>query len=155
MIDELDGSSSFQVGHYEWSVSVSFVRELEFLAGAVYAPKILNGTLFYASRGRGAFERSGKRGKRLKVGESKLKDAYIVFGVDCFLEKYPIYNRLLKKLGNPARTTNGVGSCALGLGLVAAGRIDALIQPPQSPWDYSAGKVLVEEAGGRFFFTRS
>ncbi|MDD5193714.1 MAG: hypothetical protein PHF67_03960 [Candidatus Nanoarchaeia archaeon] len=152
VIDELDGSSSFHTGHYEWSVSVGFVHSLEFLAGAVYAPKVLNDALFYASRGKGAFLESGNKRKRLRVSQSRLEDSYIAFGPDCFLKKYPKHNWLLTRLGDVARTTNGIGSCALGLGLVASGKIDALIQPLQSPWDYSAGKVLVEEAGGKVLF---
>lgn len=47
---------------------------------------------------------------------------------------------------------NSNGSCALPLGLVAAGRADALIQPLQCPWDWAAGKLLVEEAGGSIVF---
>ena len=44
------------------------------------------------------------------------------------------------------------GSCALGMALVAAGRASALVQPPQSPWDWAAGRLLVEEAGGQVLF---
>jgi fructose-1,6-bisphosphatase/inositol monophosphatase family enzyme len=58
----------------------------------------------------------------------------------------------MTKLGDKSRTTNMNGSCALGLGLVAAGHADALIQPLQSPWDWAAGKLLVEEAGGKIIF---
>ena len=41
-------------------------------------------------------------------------------------------------------------SCALGLARAAAGAVHGYVQPPQSPWDWAAGKVLIEEAGGKF-----
>jgi fructose-1,6-bisphosphatase/inositol monophosphatase family enzyme len=58
----------------------------------------------------------------------------------------------VQQLADRARTVNVTGSCALGLGLVAAGRVDLLVQPPQWPWDWAAGTLLVEEAGGMVQF---
>lgn len=154
IIDELDGTSSNNIGHYEWSTSVGLLDQLESAAGAVYAPKISGGTLFYGSKGEGSFVKDGEnmRGKRMNVSTKGLGDAYVIMGVDCVLTKYPIHNRLLTEIGDQARTTNSNGSCALALGLVASGRADALVQPLQSPWDWTAGKCLVEEAGGEMIF---
>jgi fructose-1,6-bisphosphatase/inositol monophosphatase family enzyme len=153
IIDELDGSSPFEKGHHEWSVSIGYVDKLVHRAGAVYAPKINGGTLFYASIGKGAFVQSHGETKRAQVSKcSNLKDAYVIFGPDCFLENYPIHNRLVLDIANRVRTVNSCGSSALGLGLVSAGRADAIIQPLHSPWDWAAGKSLVEEAGGRIIF---
>jgi len=154
IIDELDGSSSRFVGHYEWSTSVGYVDRMTHIAGAVYAPKIDRGTLFYASKDGGTFVKSGaKKEQEVKVSEcDDLENAYVLFGPDCFLKKYFVHNALLTELGDVARTTNGIGSCALGLGLLASGRADALVQPLQSPWDWAAGKLLVEEAGGNIIF---
>jgi myo-inositol-1(or 4)-monophosphatase len=152
IIDELDGTSSYAAGHYEWSVSVGCVDRLNHTAGAVFAPKIDGGTLFYASKGNGSFIKDKKGKRQIQVADRELKDAYIVSGVDCFLPEYPIHNKLLTLLGNKVRTTNSNGSCALGLGLVASGKADALIQPLQSPWDWAGGKPIVEEADGNFIF---
>lgn len=153
IIDELDGSSSEVIGHHEWSISVGYVDRMAHLAGAVYAPKIDRGTLFYASKDGGTFIRVGVKKKQVEVSEcDDLKNAYVLFGPDCFLKKYPVHNALLTELGDVARTTNGIGSCALGLGLVASGRADALVQPLQAPWDWAAGRLLVEEAGGNIIF---
>jgi len=157
IIDELDGTSSRRIGHYEWSISVGYVKNLVNLSAAIYAPDVYGGALFYASKGRGGFIRTGiKTGKtidtKMQVQKNSLEDSYLIFGVDCNLPRYPIHNKLMHMLAEKARTTNSNGSCALPLGLVAAGRADALIQPPQSPWDYAAGKLLVEEAGGKVIF---
>lgn len=155
IIDELDGSSSYKAGHYEWSISVGYVNELEHLSGAVYAPRIGEGLLFSASRGECAFLReNNKRPKRKRVTNHSLadKDAYIIFGVDCFLSIYPKHNKLVTIVADKARTSNSNGSCALSLGLVGAGIVDALVQPLQCPWDWAAGKVIVEEARGKMLF---
>lgn len=152
IIDELDGSSPYNKGHPEWSISVGYVDRLVHKAGAVFAPHIKNGMLFYASKGGGAFIKT-KQKKTMEVSRtSDLKKAYVIFGPDCFLKKYPIHNKLLIEIGDVARTVNGIGSCALGLGYVASGMSDALVQPLHFPWDWAAGKVMVEEAGGRMIF---
>ena len=67
---------------------------------------------------------------------------YIIVGVDSFLSKYPLHNKMLQKVGDKCRTMNANGSCALPLGLVAAGRADALIQPPVSPWGLGSCEVV-------------
>ena len=153
IIDELDGSSSKRIGHYEWSVSVGLIDKLEHTTAAVFAPDVFGGALFYASKENGSFMRGvGGRDERTKVSDIDLENSYLIVGVDSFLSKYPIHNKLLPVLGDRARTMNSNGSCALPLGLVAAGRADALIQPPNCPWDWAAGKLLVEEAGGVVMF---
>ena len=155
VIDELDGTSGHAVAHYEWSVSVAAVESLAHVGGAVFAPQVFGGALFVAARGGGAFlEIGGGPALRLclPVTPPALKDSYVLVGPDAFLTRYPTHNRLLTMLGDACRTLNGNGSCALAMGLVAAGRADALIQPLQAPWDWAAGKLLVEEAGGLVLF---
>ncbi|MEK6887730.1 MAG: inositol monophosphatase family protein, partial [Candidatus Aenigmatarchaeota archaeon] len=150
IVDELDGTSSFNAGHYEWSISVGCTEKLQHIAGAVFAPKL--DMLFGAAKGIGSFLKNGGKQKQIHVNNNILKDAYVIFGPDNFLTKYPAHNKLLTKLGDATRTINGNGSCALPLGLVACGKADALIEPLQSPWDWAAGKLLVEEAGGVLLF---
>jgi fructose-1,6-bisphosphatase/inositol monophosphatase family enzyme len=168
VIDELDGTSPYSKGHYEWSISVGFVdSKLQHTAGAVFAPKIDGGTLFYASSDSQSFVLPNSirydfiNDRRYITSEnsspqiianvsktSDIKKAYIVGGPDCFLSQYPVQRDAYLSIANKVRTVNSIGSCALGLGLVAAGRIDALMQPPQFPWDWAAGRKLVEQAGG-------
>ena len=68
------------------------------------------------------------------------------------MPQYPLHNKLTLKVADKARTINICGSCALGLGMVAAGKADALIQPLQNVWDWTAGKLILEEAGGSISF---
>jgi myo-inositol-1(or 4)-monophosphatase len=152
IIDELDGSSSFLTGHYEWGISVGYVKGLEHIAGAVYSPRIGGGTMFSASKDSGAFIRIGGGKERISVQKRRLEDSYVIVGVDCFLSKYPKHNKFVTAIADKARTTNSNGSCALALGLVATRMADVLIQPLQSPWDWAAGKCILEEAGGEMIF---
>ena len=153
IVDELDGSSSFATGHHEWSVSVGYLHSLVHRAAAVFAPRVGGGTLFYAAHRNGAFAREARsRATRLRVAAARLRDAYVLFGPDNFLPDYPLHNRLVNLIAGAAQTVNSSGSCALAMALVAAGRANALVQPLQSPWDWAAGRLLVEEAGGAVLF---
>jgi len=155
IIDELDGSSSHNTGHYEWSISVGYVESLVHKAGAVFAPQIFGkGALFYSSSEEGAFMRLNEReDQRIEVINRDIRDSYVIFGADCVLKNtYPKHFELMGKLSDDIRTTNMNGSCALPLSLVAAGKADSLVQPLQSVWDYAAGMLILQEAGGEIMF---
>ena len=72
----------------------------------------------------------------LAVGFAKSQDS-----IDHCLKLYQVY-------GNQARKLRAMGSAALDLAYVAAGRLDAYIEQGVNLWDIAAGIVLVEEAGG-------
>jgi fructose-1,6-bisphosphatase/inositol monophosphatase family enzyme len=155
IIDELDGTPSRKFGHPEWSVSVGYLEDFRHMAGAIYAPKVENGLLFSAALGHGA-ALGADLGAAQKIQVNLNPDpanALVLFGIDCVIkDTYPIHFQMLGDSSRHIRSTNLCGSCALGLALVAAGRASALIQPRQSPWDWAAGKLLVEEAGGKVIF---
>lgn len=156
VIDELDGSSSHNAGHYEWNVSIGYMENLKPIAGAIFAPCLFGGLLVYSSP-KGVFEinnaLSKPEEKEVKVIEREIKDSYIIFGTDTACkDKYPKHYQLIGDLSDKVRTTNMNGSCALPLALIASGRVDALIQSLQSPWDYTAGAPMVKRAGGEVIF---
>jgi myo-inositol-1(or 4)-monophosphatase len=153
VVDELDGSASFVAGHHEWAVSVACVDGVTHAAGAVCAPEVFGGALFYAGRGRGAFLRRGRRPPvRLRVKGLPPRESYVLTGPDSLLHRYPAHNALTTAIASECRTLNVVGSCALAMALVAAGCASLLFQPLQSVWDWAAGRLLVEEAGGVVLF---
>jgi myo-inositol-1(or 4)-monophosphatase len=101
--------------------------------------------LFTATRGTGAW----LNGTRMKVStRGKLSEAVLAVGfaktqesIDHCLELYAFY-------GNKARKLRAMGSAALDLAYVAAGRLDAYIEQGVNLWDIAAGWILIEEAGG-------
>src|SRR5690606_9621465 len=113
--------------------------------GAVYDPT--RDELFTAERGRGAF----LNGRRLRVSSAdRLIDALLVTGFP-----YTVQERLPELLGlfgaflAKARAVRRLGSAALDICYVAAGRMDGFWEQGLNPWDIAAGVLLVEEAGGR------
>lgn len=150
-VDPIDGSSQFERGLYEWSISVGVMRKGEHIGGAIFAPEVKGGLLVAGERSLGTFlfEASGSV-KECVIEDRPVKDRLIVFGPDIFFMKQ--YRKFMVSASEQVRTTNGTGSCALTLALVATGQIDSLVQPVQSPWDWFTGYPLVEEAGGKVIF---
>ena len=72
----------------------------------------------------------------------------IYFGLDVL--RTETYGRFATSLPKNLKPRGIAESGALGLALVAAGRIDAIVQAPQMPWDWCGGYPMVLEAGGVF-----
>src|SRR5690606_1794640 len=102
---------------------------------------------FWAERGKGAYHNN----RRLRVsGRRALEDALIATGIP-FLG-HGQHARFLKELHQIAQRVAGVrrlGSAALDLAFVAAGRYDAYWERDLKPWDMAAGLLMVTEAGGK------
>lgn len=152
LVDPLDGSSQKNNELYEYSVSIGTAINGEHVNGAIYAPDVRGGLIVSGTRGGGVsvVERNLFKNTEGRVAANPIKKSVVLVGVDLFI--LPQFSRFLYEFSPQVRTTNSIGSCALGLALVAAGRVDAIVQPVQCPWDWSAGYPLVEEAGGKFQF---
>lgn len=146
VIDPLDGTVNFAHKLPMFSVSIAAVFQTEVLAGVIYNPMV--DELFIAEKGNGAY----LNGKRLKVTETAVLDSAIAatgfpYNVHenplCCLDHFTTF----AKMGIPLRR---IGSAALDLAYVAAGRFDSFWEVSLRPWDYAAGKLLIEEAGGQF-----
>jgi myo-inositol-1(or 4)-monophosphatase len=143
-IDPLDGTTNFAHGlpHFSVSIGGELDGQLEF--GVVYDP--MRGELFHARRGQGAFLGD----IRLRVASSsELADSLLVTGFPYDLHQNPADNLdLFVRLSRLSRGVRRLGSAALDLAYVAAGRIDAYWELRLMPWDVAAGTLLVREAGG-------
>ncbi len=145
IIDPLDGTVNFAYNIPLFSVSIAAAYQGEVLAAVIYNPMLEE--LFIAEKGKGAF----LNGVPLKVSKvSVLDHAMFATGfpyntnenpLQC-VEKFVHFIRM----GVPIRR---IGSAALDLAYLAAGRFDAFWEVSLKPWDYAAGKLLVEEAGGK------
>lgn len=145
VIDPLDGTVNFAHHIPVFSVSIAVCSGEEMLAGVVYQP--MTQELFVAEKGNGAY----LNGNRLYVSKTeKLTEAFLVTGFPYNVDENPLHCidtfSHLTKLGIPIRR---LGSAALDLSYVAAGRFDAYWEVSLSPWDFAAGALLVEEAGGK------
>jgi myo-inositol-1(or 4)-monophosphatase len=144
-IDPLDGTTNYAHAIPIFSVSVAYARDGKLQAGVVYDP--MRDECFSAERGKGA----QLNGETIHVSENKeLIYSLLVTG-------FP-YDFLSVSGGNiPAfahfsRLTQGVrrlGSAALDLCYVAAGRFEGYWEQTLRPYDFAAGALIAEEAGGR------
>ena len=100
------------------------------------------GELFHAWHGSGAF----LDGKRLKPLPARhLNEAHVEVG------RYKRLGRLGTALlaHKPFRKLTMSGASVLQWSHVACGRVDAFLHAGEQPWDYAAGALILEEAGGR------
>ncbi len=143
LVDPVDGTTNFAHRFPVFVVSLALWWEGRPVLGVVYDP--LRDQLFSALRGHGAFL-NGER--RLSVTATRHLDQALVA---CDWTRGPGRPHLLaavNALGLEVQALRCLGAAALGLAYVAAGWLDAYFNAQLQPWDFAAGVVLVEEAGG-------
>jgi myo-inositol-1(or 4)-monophosphatase len=145
VFDPIDGTTNFAHGLPIFCSSLALeiggVAEI----AAVYDPS--RRELFTAERGKGAF----LNGQPIRVSSAAaLIDAMLVTGFP-----YDVHSRLDEIIGlfrafvGSARAVRRLGSAAIDLCYVAAGRMDGFWERDLNAWDIAAGALLVTEAGGR------
>ncbi len=144
IIDPIDGTINFAQGIPICCVSIGLEKSGEMLMGVVYAP-FLN-EFYFAEKGKGAF----LNGKPIHVStrDSVLRSC-MVTGFPYTYINMPngpleCFERFIRR-GIPVRR---LGSAAIDLCWVAAGRFDGFYEHKLNAWDSAAGWLLVEEAGG-------
>ncbi len=139
-MDPIDGTSNFVNGLPYFAVSVALMREGRSVLGVVYNP--VADEMFYAEQGRGAY----LNGEKLPIKEYVPPLRSAIANVDL--------KRLSRKLAEricaarPFSSQRNYGSCSLEWCYVAAGRFDLYLHGGQKLWDYAAGCLILEEAGG-------
>ena len=145
IIDPIDGTANFLHGIPHFAISVGLEQDKEIICGIVYDP--IKDEMFVAEKGNGAYLNN----YRMRVSSrSKLKDCIIFTGGprreaknrELALKEY--YN-FSSKVMLPIRK---LGSAALDMAYVAAGRCDGFWQRNLNYWDIAAGIILVKESGG-------
>ncbi|MDE2290595.1 MAG: inositol monophosphatase [Elusimicrobia bacterium] len=145
VVDPIDGTVNYAHGFPHSCVSVAAVRRGVAVAAGVYDP--FREELFFALKGRGAT----LNGRPLRVARTpRLEDAllYTGFAYDRH-ERAALYGGLVRDFLRRAQDLRRSGSAALDLAWLAAGRVDGYWEYHLNPWDVAAGRLLVEEAGGK------
>jgi len=145
IIDPLDGTLNFAHQIPVFTISIAAAIEKEVVSAVIYQP--MTQELFVAEKGKGAY----LNGNRITVTKTtKIDEAMMATGFPYNVDQNPLrcIERFanMTQLGVPIRR---LGSAALDLAYVAAGRFDAYWEVTLHPWDMAAGKLLVEEAGGQ------
>ena len=144
IVDPLDGTKNFlhSIGH--WSISIALERNGAIVAGVIYDP--VKREVFWAERGKGAWCGT----QRLKVS-SKASPEFSLSGIgsaDRIRAQGSIWSLQVTDAKKEMVMFRRLGSAALDLAYVAAGRFDAYWDRNLGAWDVAAGWLLVTEAGG-------
>jgi myo-inositol-1(or 4)-monophosphatase len=145
VFDPVDGTTNYAHGLPIFCSSLALEIDGEIVVGAVYDPT--RRELFTAERGRGAW----LNGAPLKVSAAdELINSLLVTGFHYGIHRDPEeLVSLFREFITRSRAVRRLGSAALDLCYVAAGRFDGYWESKIQPWDVAAGALIVEEAGGR------
>ncbi len=145
VIDPLDGTVDYAHGFPVYCVSIGLEYRSEIVAGVVFDPE--RDECFTSGCGCGAF----LNGKRIRVSkENKLERALLATGF-AYDIKTARRNNLgyFSRMAKQAQGVRRLGSAAIDLCWLACGRIDGFWELSLHPWDTAAGRLIVEEAGGK------
>ena len=143
IVDPLDGTVNYLYGLPAWCVSVALDDGRGVAAGVVFDP--LRDEAFRAVRGEGA----ELGGEPLRVREAdRLDRALVATGFSYLPERRAAQAETVRALLPMVRDIRRAGAAALDLAWLAAGRLDGYYERGLNPWDWAAGRLLVEEAGG-------
>lgn len=145
VFDPLDGTTNYAHGLPMFCASLALEIDGDADVAAVY--DATRRELFTAERGVGAW----LNGEPLKVSATAgILDALLVTGFPYDVQQDPEpYLRLFGAFLTRARAVRRLGSAAIDLCYVAAGRMDGFWEAKLQPWDVRAGALIVQEAGGR------
>ena len=143
IVDPIDGTTNFIKDYHASAISVGLAKDGERYMGVVYNPYL--DEVFTAVKGQGAF----LNGEPIHVSDQPLENGIVIFGTATYYDEFAkatfdmAYEYYCKALD-----VRRSGSAAIDLCNVAAGRAELFFELRLCPWDYAAGSLIVEEAGG-------
>jgi myo-inositol-1(or 4)-monophosphatase len=148
VLDPIDGTVNFVYGIETYAVSVGVQRDGASLAGAV--ANVPTGEVYSAALGLGASVQRAGVTTPLRVGSAvELPMSLLGTGFSYAPEQRIRQAEILTRLLPVVRDVRRMGSCALDLCMVAAGRLDAYYEDGVHVWDWAAGALIAAEAGAR------
>lgn len=144
ILDPVDGTTNLIHDFHGSAISLAYAENREIKLGVVYVPT--SDELFYAQKGCGAY----LNGQCIRVSNVKdMAHSLISIGPAPYTKKWAERNfEMYLKIYKDSQDFRRIGSAAIELSYVACGRIEAYIEPELKPWDYAAGLLIIEEAGG-------
>lgn len=144
IIDPIDGTMNFVHQQRNFAISIGIYEDGIGQAGYIY--DVIRDELFFAKKGEGAYF-NGKKLPQLKP--VSLQDALLGINGTWLIEHKRFDQPMITSIVKKARGTRSIGSAAIEIAYVAAGWLDGYISMRLSPWDYAAGKMIIEELGGK------
>ncbi|MDC7124630.1 MAG: inositol monophosphatase family protein [Spirochaetales bacterium] len=144
IIDPLDGTNNYAHGFPFFSTSIAYAENGKVKVGLVLDPT--KNELFTAIEGEGAF----LNGEKIKVSDKDLLSSLVSVGF--YYDRGEMMRTTLKTIEklfeHNIQGIRRTGSAAIDFCYVAAGRTDAYVEYFLSPWDFAAGMLILQEAGG-------
>lgn len=145
VLDPIDGTTNFAHGFPQCSTSLALFYKNEPVLGGVYNP--ITDEMFLARKGKGAT----LNGKKIHVSKvQKLENSLLVTGFP--YDRFERMEKLIARFSvllNSCHDVRRLGSAALDLCWLAAGRLDGYWEDGLNPWDVAAGVLILQEAGGK------
>ena len=139
-VDPIDGTSNFLNGLPYFAISVALMQQGKSILGVVYNP--ITNEMFYAKKGCGAY----LNGNLLPINQH----VPILSRAIAHIDLKRLDRKLVEKIAAnpPYSSQRSYGASALEWCYTAAGYFDLYLHGGQKPWDYAAGCLILEEAGG-------
>jgi len=145
LVDPLDGTVNYVHGYPLWGVSLALSENGQVLLAVTFDP--LRDEIFSAQQGKGAW----CNGERIQVsGVAEMRQALVATGFA--YKRATLVDNNLAEFSAMMPRVQGVrraGAAVLDLAHLADGRLDGYWEMHLRPWDWAAGWLLVEEAGGK------
>ena len=143
VVDPIDGTTNFIKDYHMSCISIGLIRNGKRYLGVVHNPYL--DETFYAILGEGAY----MNGKAIHVSNDSLENSIVLFGsspynTELAKASFELAYEYFQKCLDIRRS----GSAALDLCAIASGRAEVYFELILSPWDFAAGALIVEEAGG-------
>lgn len=143
VVDPIDGTTNFIKDYHTSCISIGLIRNGKRYLGVVYNPYL--DEMFYGLKGEGAY----LNGKPIHVSDEDLSNGIVLFGTSPYnTELAKASFDLAYEYFSKALDIRRSGSAAIDLCSVAAGRAELYFEMILSPWDFAAGALILEEAGG-------
>jgi myo-inositol-1(or 4)-monophosphatase len=143
IIDPIDGTHNYIRGIDIFGTSIAVQYKGKIVVGLIYMPCAKE--MYTAIKGQGAF----LNGKRIKVSNNKLRASTMVYDSTISMNKKKMLESL-DVISGRVFNIRMLGSTARSLSYVAEGKADLEVEFNDKLWDFAAGLLLVEEAGGKF-----
>ena len=140
-LDPVDGTTNFHATVPLFSVSLGLISRGEIILGVIYDPN--RREFFGAIKGEGFWINGAPATRPSQPEKLSRCIAFVDF------KRLDKDVRKALALDPPYKSQRNIGTCALEWAWVAAGRVNLLVHGREKIWDYAAGLLLTEEAGGR------
>ncbi|MGG1688308.1 inositol monophosphatase family protein [Pseudalkalibacillus sp. NRS-1564] len=142
-LDPIDGTMNFVHQQTNFAISIGIYEDGVGKLAFIY--DVTKDELYHCKKGSGVYLNDEKI-KPLKT--TNLSESLLAINATWVTENHRIDPRTFSPLLKKIRGTRSYGSAAIELAYVAAGRLDGYVSLRLAPWDFAAGKMLIEEGGG-------